>query len=94
MKYSTFIIAILFVFSLTSFYKRDELARVFEEIDANVEQKGRAYETLGEVTSTIGHRLTGSPNGKLSEEYARKLLISYGYKNTQFDPFEVDAWSR
>jgi Iap family predicted aminopeptidase len=94
MKYPTFIIAILFVFSLTSFYERDKLARVFEEINANVEQKGRAYETLGEATSTIGHRLTGSPNGKLSEEYVRKLLISYGYKNAQFDPFEVEAWSR
>jgi Iap family predicted aminopeptidase len=94
MKYSIFIIAILFVFGLTSFYKRDKLARIFEQIDVNVEQKGRAYETLGEATNTIGHRLTGSPNGKLSEEYAHKLLISYGYENAQFDPFEVEAWSR
>lgn len=94
MKYFISVITISLIFGLTSFYKRDKLERVFQQINADISEKGRAYETLEEATKTIGHRLTGSPNGKLSEEYAHKLLVGYGYKNAQLDPFEVEAWSR
>ncbi|MDP5140185.1 MAG: M20/M25/M40 family metallo-hydrolase, partial [Spirosomaceae bacterium] len=94
MKYLIYIVAIVLIGGLTSVHKRDKLESFFLQINTDVTQKGRAYETLGEATKTIGHRLTGSPNGKLSEEFAYNLLSKYGYKNTQFDPFEVEAWSR
>ncbi|RYZ36457.1 MAG: M28 family peptidase, partial [Sphingobacteriales bacterium] len=54
----------------------------------------KAYSTLGDATSTIGHRLTGSENGKKAEQYAYDLLRSYGFKNVRFQPFEVESWSR
>lgn len=79
---------------LTSSSKRDKLSEVFREINTNIDTEGKAYSTLREATETIGHRLTGSPNGKQSEAYAHQLLLNFGYKNTQFVPFEVEAWSR
>lgn len=68
--------------------------RTFEKIKSNVEEKGESYERLKEATESIGHRLTGSPNGKKAEEYAFQLLQSYGYKNVKYMPFEVNAWER
>jgi carboxypeptidase Q len=69
------------------------LQAVFERINQDVLQRGKAYETLGEATSTIGHRLTGSPNGKKAEEFAFNLLKSYGY-DVKFQEFNVEAWAR
>ncbi|MEO6135229.1 MAG: M28 family peptidase, partial [Ginsengibacter sp.] len=53
----------------------------------------KAYQTLGDAIEKIGHRLTGSPNGKKAEEYAFNLLKSYGYQ-VKYQPFEVESWSR
>ena len=46
----------------------DELIEVFHRINDEVLANSRAYETLGEACKTIGHRLTGSANGKRAEE--------------------------
>ncbi|MBC7920691.1 MAG: M28 family peptidase [Ferruginibacter sp.] len=70
-----------------------DLSAVFARINEEVLQRGRAYQTLNEATSTIGHRLTGSPNGTRAEQYAHDLLRSYGL-DVKFVPFEVEAWSR
>lgn len=80
--------------ALLSSSKKQDLLAVFQAINDDVAKHGRAYETLGEATNTIGHRLTGSPNGQRAEEFAYQLLKNYGYANTQFMPFEVEAWSR
>lgn len=74
--------------------KNDGLRPVFTRINNDVLQNGRAYESLGEASETIGHRLTGSPNGKKAEEYALNLLKSYGYTDARFQEFNVEAWSR
>lgn len=68
--------------------------RSFEKIKSNVETNGEAYEQLKKATETIGHRLTGSSNGKKAEEYAFQLLKGYGFKNVKYMPFEVNAWER
>jgi Iap family predicted aminopeptidase len=93
-KYTSSLLIALILAGLTSSYKRDKLTATFQQINTNVETSGKAYSTLREATENIGHRLTGSPNGKQSEEFAHKLLTNYGYRNTQFVPFEVEAWSR
>lgn len=87
----TFIFLTLFFVSAT---KKQDLTSVFQAINKDVLQNGRAYETLQEATSTIGHRLTGSPGGQSAEDFAYELLKSYGYSNTEYLPFEVTAWSR
>lgn len=93
-KYTLLLLSVFISIGLTSLYTRDKLSATFLRINTNVETNGKAYSSLREATEMIGHRLTGSPNGKQSEEYAHKLLTNYGYKNTQFMPFEVEAWSR
>src|SRR6218665_875128 len=72
----------------------DELEALFVKINEDVLSRGRAYETLGEATSSIGHRLTGSPNGKKAEDFAYKLLKEYGFADVKYMPFEVESWAR
>lgn len=66
----------------------------FSRLDSEVRKNSKAYQTLGEATKTIGHRLTGSVNGEKAEEYAFQLLKSYGFTDVSFQPFEVEAWMR
>jgi hypothetical protein len=73
---------------------KPEWEDIFRRINDEVQQKSRAYGTLKEATETIGHRLTGSSNGKKAEEYAYNLLKSYGFKDVRYQPFEVESWSR
>lgn len=68
--------------------------KAFRRIDTEVRQHSRAYGTLGDATQKIGHRLTGSPQGAKAEEYAYNLLKDYGYSDVQYQPFEVESWSR
>ena len=80
---------------LTAFkIKKDGLDEIFIKINQEVLSRGRAYETLGEATSTIGHRLTGSTNGKKAEDFAYKLLKEYGFTDVKYMPFEVESWAR
>jgi carboxypeptidase Q len=66
----------------------------FSRLDNEVRKNSKAYETLGDATKSIGHRLTGSANGEKAEEYAFKLLKSYGFTDVVYQPFEVEAWMR
>ncbi len=74
--------------------KPDNWEKAFRRIDAEVRQNSRVYQTLGEATQKIGHRLTGSVHGMEAEEYAFKLLKSYGFSDVKYQPFEVESWSR
>lgn len=66
---------------------------VFNSINKEVQQRSEAYQNLKKSTATIGHRLTGSTNGKKSEEDAFRLLKTYGLTTT-FQPFKAESWSR
>lgn len=66
----------------------------FSRLDREIRENSKAYATLGDATKTIGHRLTGSVNGERAEEYAFKLLKSYGFTDVVYQPFEVEAWMR
>lgn len=68
--------------------------KTFSKMDTEVRKNSKAYQTLGEATKSIGHRLTGSANGEKAEEYAFKLLKSYGFTDVVYQPFEVEAWMR
>ncbi|MCU0339640.1 MAG: M20/M25/M40 family metallo-hydrolase [Spirosomaceae bacterium] len=72
----------------------DDFVEDFQEINTEVVKNSRAYETLREATSTIGHRLTGSTNGAKAEAYSFNLLKKYGYLDVKYQPFEVEAWMR
>ncbi len=66
----------------------------FYRIDAEVKKNSKAYATLDDAIRKIGHRLTGSDNGALAEEYAFKLFKSYGFRDVKYQPFEVETWMR
>lgn len=67
---------------------------MFERINAEVQAHSEAYDRLGESIGIIGHRLTGSANGRRAEQYAFDLLKSYGFKEVSFQPFAVNGWAR
>ncbi len=86
----TFIILTSFAYSQS----KPEWTTIFTKINAEVQNNSKAYSSLKTATETIGHRLTGSANGKKAEEFAYNLLKSYGFKNVRYQPFEVESWSR
>jgi Zn-dependent M28 family amino/carboxypeptidase len=79
---------------LTACGKKETLHDTFVRIDEEVQQNAKAYTTLKEATSTIGHRLTGSENGHKAEEYTYNKFKEYGFEDVKFQEFEVKAWSR
>jgi hypothetical protein len=93
--YKTAILIVLIGFFTTCGSEKEEtLSETFSRINNEVLQNSRAYATLDEATSTIGHRLTGSENGSKAEEYTYNKLKEYGYEDVQYQDFEVEAWSR
>ena len=62
-------------------------------INNEVKQNSEAYQQLKKATETIGHRATGTENGKKAEEYAANLLRSYGY-DVVFQEFTFNGWNR
>lgn len=73
---------------------KQEWNKIFADINKEVLEHSNAYTSLKIASETIGHRLTGSENGKKAEEYAYNLLKSYGFSNVRYQPFEVESWSR
>lgn len=74
--------------------KEEGRPEVFSKINSEVSQNSKAYSTLKEATSTIGHRLTGSENGKKAEEYTFNKFKEYGFEDVKFQEFETKAWAR
>ncbi|WP_413532758.1 M28 family peptidase [Empedobacter brevis] len=79
--------------SLTMSLSAQTNQQVLELINKEVQQNSEAYQQLKKATETIGHRATGTENGRLAEEYAANLLRSYGY-NVSFQEFLFNGWNR
>jgi hypothetical protein len=92
-RISLFLACIAGCFSAAA-QENPEWNNVFSKINGEVLANSKAYSSLKYATETIGHRLTGSENGKRAEEYAYNLLRSYGFKDVRYQPFEVESWSR
>ena len=74
--------------------KTETRQEVFARVNSEVLQNSKAYATLGEATSTIGHRLTGSENGHKAEEYTYNKFKEYGFEDVAYQEFVVTSWSR
>lgn len=91
---STNVLIIGLFFSLSGFYQNpNDWKTIFSKIKEEVDQHSQVYENLKKSTETIGHRLTGSLNGKKAEQHTFDLFQSYGYE-VEFEEFEVEAWAR
>ncbi|MEY2793944.1 MAG: hypothetical protein RJA76_1936 [Bacteroidota bacterium] len=98
-KIIVFISLTVFYFSLSSYHSipfigEESLESVFKKIKEEVETNSQAYNTLENACQTIGHRLTGSPNGKRAEEFAFNLFKKYGFRDTKYQGFQVESWAR
>ena len=96
MKKCTGLLTILCLVIFTNLFSQEkpEWKEIFGKINDEVSANSKAYSSLKLATETIGHRLTGSANGKKAEEFAYNLLKSYGFKDVRYQPFEVESWSR
>jgi carboxypeptidase Q len=74
--------------------KKESREAVFNAINGEVMKNSRAYGDLEKAINTIGHRLTGSENGRRTEEHVYDLLKGYGYDDVEFHEFEAVAWTR
>jgi hypothetical protein len=88
----TFLVTII-CFATLNAVAQDDFNAVFSKINTEVQTNSKAYASLKDATSTIGHRLTGSANGAKAEAYAYNLLKSYGL-DVKYQPFEVESWNR
>lgn len=96
MKKLTGVLTLCSLFSISSLsaQEKPEWKSIFTRINQEVLTHSKAYSSLQTATTKIGHRLTGSANGKKAEEFAYNLLKSYGFTNLRYQPFEVESWSR
>jgi hypothetical protein len=95
-RYTCFLIALLFLCPPINAFSQanPDWPEIFKSINQEVLTNSKAYTSLKIATSTIGHRLTGSENGQIAEQFAFDMLQSYGFTQVRFQPFEVESWSR
>lgn len=74
-------------------FAQDHFQKEYRKILQEVDEHSHAYNNLEKATSSIGHRLTGSSQGKAAEEFAYGLLKSYGYE-VRYQPFRMVSWAR
>jgi len=93
-RYLKLTLALAAAVGITACKKQETQLETFQRINQEVLTNSKAYATLGEATSTIGHRLTGSENGAKAEEYTYNKFKEYGFDDVKYVEFEVEAWSR
>jgi carboxypeptidase Q len=88
-------ILIFATFFLLSFSGTEKTRKIiYNNIAREVDKNGQSYEKLAELIRLTKHRLTGSENGKMAEEFSFDTFKDYGFPNTNYAPFETESWSR
>ncbi len=89
-------LAIILLFS-TSFAQRSVAQRydtTARKIVAEALSSNRSYEMLYDLCTTIGHRISGSPQAAKAVEWAKKQMEAYGFDNVHLEPIMVPHWVR
>lgn len=55
---------------------------------------GQSYETLRELTSTIGHRISGSPQAAKAVTWIETKMKKFGFENVHLESVDVPRWVR
>lgn len=91
----TIVLSFLFTFQLhsqsVSLQPYDSLARA---IFVKALEDNKAIEMLHELTTTIGHRLSGSPQAEQAVQWAKKLMEDLGFDRVWLERFMVPRWVR
>ncbi|MEO8589171.1 MAG: M28 family peptidase [Flavobacteriales bacterium] len=67
---------------------------MLRDFDRSAQQNAMGYQWLRWSTEHIGHRLTGSEQGRLAEDAADSLFRLAGLEHVTAHPFAAEAWSR
>ena len=54
----------------------------------------KSYEWLKLAGEKIGHRLTGTLNGRSAESFVYEKLVDSGLDSVAYDPFPIQVWNR
>jgi len=55
---------------------------------------GKSFEALTELTTTIGHRISGSRQAEQAVQWAKKKMEEFGLENIHLEPVMVPRWVR
>lgn len=92
-QHSTKIIFLFLLFSQSVFAQNNDslmLRKIFSEILVN----GKAYEWLYDLSTSIGTRLSGSPQAAKSVEWTKKKMQEAGADSVWLQPVMVPHWVR
>lgn len=84
--------ALFFLVSFASAGQQSD--SVFFKIADWIDRNAIGYTELEKSTRLIGHRLTGTENGRKAEEQIFGVLKSAGIDSAAFEPFDFSAWQR
>jgi carboxypeptidase Q len=71
-----------------------ENANPAKEVSEWLAQNYVGYDLLAKASSEIGHRLTGTENGKAAETFIFDRLKAMGIARVEYDSFSMKAWRR
>lgn len=91
------IIAFLILFTTISLAQPSIVQRydsTARKIVAEALGSNHSYEMLHDLCTTIGHRISGSPQAAQAVEWAKKQMETYGFDNVHLEPVMVPRWVR
>lgn len=94
-----FIVCVLIIFSTLPAQTTDtSKLRTYQELTSRIIAAGltecRGFDLLNELCTTIGPRLSGSPQAAKAVEWAKKKMHDLGFDNVHLEPVMVPHWVR
>lgn len=92
------IVFLLVAASTTLLYSQMSVVQRYDSVAKEIVREAlgsnRSYEMLHDLCTTIGHRISGSPQAAKAVEWSRKMMVSYGFDNVHLEPVMVPRWVR
>lgn len=88
-----FLVTIIFLLNKEAFAQQDDslmLKKIYDEILVN----GKAYEWLHDLTRTVGHRLSGSPEAAKAVKWTEQKMKEAGADSVWLQEVKVPHWVR
>ncbi len=93
MKFRMAMAGLLITAALPGFSQSDNLPNIYQKMVDDNKTNAIGYKILREATETIGHRLSGTENGKKAEGFLGDKLKDLGFKPER-QSFELNVWQR
>lgn len=97
-NYTALLLFLFFIASLTYSQTSGDTSRPYQTIGKQIIETGlkkcTAYEILRELTTTIGHRLSGSKQAEKAVQWGKETMIKFGFDSVWLEPVVVPHWVR